>query len=163
MAWQICIFIKKIMDASFKIWKTNRHLYLKLLNNYSLEQLNKIPDGFSNNLVWNLGHIIVAQQGLVYRLSGLPVNVSEDMTNTYKNGSKPTGQTTQAEVDELKELLISLMEKTKADYTAGKFQNYTEYTTGTGFHLASTKEAIEFNNYHEALHLGFMMNIRKFI
>ncbi|MFY8009972.1 MAG: DinB family protein [Flavobacterium sp.] len=151
------------MEESFKIWETNRHLYLKLLSNYSLEQLNKIPDGFSNNLVWNLGHIIVAQQGLVYRLSGLPVNVSEDMTNTYKNGSKPTRQTTQAEVDELKELLISLMEQTKADYAAGKFQNYTEYTTGTGFHLASTKEAIEFNNYHEALHLGFMMNIRKFI
>lgn len=151
------------MDASFKIWETNRQLYLKLINNYSLEQLNKIPDGFSNNLVWNLGHIIVAQQGLVYRLSGLPVNVSEDMTNTYKNGSKPTGQTTQAEVDELKELLISLMEQTKADYAGGKFTGYNEYTTGTGFHLASTKEAIEFNNYHEALHLGFMMNIRKFI
>ena len=55
------------------------------------------------------------------------------------------------------------MEQTKTDFGAGKFQNYTEYTTGTGFHLASTKEAIEFNNYHEALHLGFMMNIRKFI
>ena len=151
------------MDASFKIWETNRHLYLKLINTYSLEQLNKIPDGFSNNLIWNLGHIIVAQQGLVYRLSGLPVNVSEEMTNTYKNGSKPTRQTTQAEVDKLKELLISLMEQTKTDFAAGKFQNYTEYTTGTGFHLASTKEAIEFNNYHEALHLGFMMNIRKFI
>ena len=151
------------MEESFKIWETNRHLYLKLLSNYSLEQLNKIPDGFSNNLVWNLGHIIVAQQGLVYRLSGLPVNVSEDMTNTYKNGSKPTRQTTQAEVDELKELLISLMEQTKADYAAGKFSSYNEYTTGTGFHLASTEEAIQFNNYHEALHLGFMMNIRKFI
>src|SRR5574343_108332 len=85
------------MEESFKIWETNRHLYLKLINNYSLEQLNKIPDGFSNNLIWNLGHIIVAQQGLVYRLSGLPVNVSEEMTNTYKNGSKPTGQTTQGE------------------------------------------------------------------
>ena len=151
------------MEESFKIWETNRHLYLKLLSNYSLEQLNKIPDGFSNNLVWNLGHIIVAQQGLVYRLSGLPVNVSEEMTNTYKNGSKPTGQTTQAEVDELKGLLITLMEQTRTDFAAGKFQNYTEYTTGTGFHLASTQEAIEFNNYHEALHLGFMMNIRKFI
>ena len=151
------------MDASFKIWETNRQSYLKLINNYTLEQLNKIPDGFSNNLIWNLGHIIVAHQGLVYRLSGLPVNVSEEMTNTYKNGSKPTGQTTQAEVDELKALLISLMEQTKADYAAGKFTGYNEYTTGTGFHLASTEEAIQFNNYHEALHLGFMMNIRKFI
>lgn len=151
------------MDASFKIWETSRQSYLKLLHNYTLEQLNKIPNGFSNNLIWNLGHIIVAQQGLVYRLSGLPINVSDEMNEKYRNGSKPTGQTTQAEVDELKTLLISLMEQTKADYAAGKFTTYNEYTTGTGFHLASTKEAIEFNNYHEALNLGFMMNIRKFV
>jgi hypothetical protein len=128
-----------------------------------LEQLNKIPEGFSNNLVWNLGHIIVAQQGLVYRLSGLPINVSAEMNEQYRNGSKPTGTTTQAEVDELKALLFSLIEKTKADYTAGKFITYNEYTTGTGFHLGNINDAMEFNNYHEALHMGFMMNIRKFI
>ena len=151
------------MDATFKIWETSRKLYLKLIENYSLEQMNKIPKGFSNNLAWNLGHIIVSQQGLVYRLSGFPTYVSDEMTNSYKNGSKPTGTTTQAEIDELKVLLFSLIEKTKEDYANGKFVTYTEYTTSTGFHLASTKEAIEFNNYHEGLHLGFMMNIRKFI
>ena len=151
------------MEATFKIWETNRHIYKTFLENYSLEQLNKIPTGFSNNLIWNLGHIIVSQQGLVYRLSGLPMNVSTEMMETYKNGSKPTGTNTQAELDELKVLLFSLLEKTKEDYAAGKFTDYNEYTTGTGFNLKSTKEAIEFNNYHEAMHLGFMINIRKFV
>ncbi|MBP8157242.1 MAG: DinB family protein [Flavobacterium sp.] len=151
------------MDATFKIWETNRKLYLKLIENYSLEQLNKIPEGFSNNLAWNFGHVIVAQQGLVYRLSGLPINVTDEMNEKYRNGSKPTGTTTQAELEELKVLLFSLLERTKEDYAAGKFITYNEYTTGTGFHLANLKDAIEFNNYHEALHMGFMMNIRKFI
>jgi hypothetical protein len=151
------------MDATFKIWETNRKHYLTLMENYTLEQLNTTPEGFSNNLAWNLGHIIVSQQGLVYRLSGLPTYVSDEMTNTYKNGTKPTGTTTQAEIDELKGLLFSLIEKTKEDYANGKFVTYNEYTTGTGFHLASTMEAMNFNNYHEAMHFGFMMNIRKFI
>jgi hypothetical protein len=151
------------MEATFKIWETSRTIYAKFLENYTLEQLNTIPTGFSNNLIWNLGHIIVSQQGLVYRLSGLPINVSDEMMQTYKNGSKPTGTTTQEEVDELKSLLFSLIEQTKKDYNDGKFVSYTEYTTGTGFNLTSTKEALEFNNYHEALHLGFMMNIRKFL
>ncbi len=151
------------MEATFKIWETNRNIYLRFFENYTLEQLNTIPTGFSNNLVWNLGHIIVSQQGLVYRLSGLPMNVTPEMMDTYKNGSKPTGATTQAEVDELKILLFSLLEKTKEDHAAGKFVSYNEYTTGTGFHLASIKDAMEFNNYHEAMHLGFMMNIRKFV
>jgi hypothetical protein len=114
-------------------------------------------------LIWNIGHVIVVQQGLVYRLSGLPTYVTDEMTNTYKNGSKPTRTKTQAEVDELKGLLVILMEKTKDDFANGKFITYNEFTTSTGFHLASIKEAMEFNNYHEAIHLGFMMNIRKFI
>jgi hypothetical protein len=151
------------MGSTFKIWETNRKHYLKLIESFSLEQLNKIPEGFSNNLVWNLGHIIVAQQGLVYRLSGLPINVSDEMNEKYRNGSKPTGTTTQAELDELKGLLFSLLEQTKKDFAAGKFTTYNEYTTGTGFHLANIKDAMEFNNYHEALHMGFMMNIRKFV
>ena len=151
------------METTFKIWETSRNVYATFLEKYTLEQLNTIPAGFSNNLVWNLGHIIVVQQALVYRLSGLPMYISDALFETYRNGSKPTGMTTQAEVDELKNLLFSLQEKTKEDYAAGKFVNYNEYTTGTGFHLASTEEALEFNNYHEALHLGFMMNIRKFL
>ena len=91
------------------------------------------------------------------------MNISDEMRNTYMNGTRPTGTTTQTEVDELKKLLFSLMEKTKEDYANDKFVAYNEYTTGTGFHLASIKDAIEFNNFHEGLHFGFMMNIRKFI
>ena len=151
------------MGTTFKIWETNRNLYLNFLKSYSLEQLNKIPDGFSNNLIWNIGHIIVSQQGLVYRLSGLPMHVSDAMFETYKNGSKPTGSTTAEEVSEIKSLLLTLIKKTKEDYANGKFTTYNEYTTSTGFNLTTTLEAMEFNNYHEAIHLGFMMNIRKFI
>lgn len=153
----------KTMDAAFKIWETNRNIYAKFFENYTLEQLNKIPAGFSNNLAWNLGHVIVAQQGLVYRLSGLPMNIPMELYETYKNGSKPTGTTTREEVDVLKGFLLSLMETTKTDYAAGKFTAYTQYTTSTGFHLASVEEAITFNNYHEGVHLGMMMNIRKFV
>ena len=59
------------METTFKIWRTNRNLYLEFFDKYTLEQLNKIPAGFSNNLIWNIGHIIVAQQGLIYKSSDL--------------------------------------------------------------------------------------------
>ena len=67
------------MEATFKILETSRNIYLKFLEGYTLEQLNKIPEGFSNNLIWNIGHIVVSQQGLIYRLSGLPVNVTKNI------------------------------------------------------------------------------------
>ena len=151
------------MESTFKIWETNRNIYLSFLENYSLAQLNKIPQGFSNNLIWNIGHIIAVQQGLVYSLSGLPMDISKKMKKTYQKGSYPTGNTTQAEVDEIKDLLMSLMSKTKKDYADGKFISYSEYTTSTGFNLTSSEEAMEFNNYHEGIHLGCILKIRKFI
>lgn len=151
------------MEATFKIWKTSRAIYLKFLESYSLEQLNKIPEGMSNNLIWNIGHIIVSQQGLIYRLSGLPRYVTDEMTAKYQNGSVPTGNTTLEEVNEIKSLLISTMNQTISDYENGVFKEYTPYETKTGFSLQNLNDAIEFNNYHEGIHLGFMMKIKKFI
>jgi len=49
------------MDATFRIWETSRNIYSKFFDNYSLEQLNTIPAGMSNNLIWNMGHVIVSQ------------------------------------------------------------------------------------------------------
>lgn len=151
------------MDSIFKTWKTSRALSAKYFDNYTLEQLNKIPDGFSNNLVWNIGHIIVAQQALIYKGSNSEGYISKELFELYKPGTRPTGKTTQQEVIELKTLLLSLIEKTETDFSNGKFITYNERMTGTGFYLNSLKDAFEFNNYHEGLHLGFMMAIQKFI
>ncbi len=151
------------MESVFKTWKTSRKLLSDYFDKYTLEQLNHIPAGYSNNLIWNIGHIIVAQQSLVYKLSGLPGYVSDDLISKYKPGTKPAGPVSQEEADELKTLLLSLVEKTETDFQNGAFVTFTERMTGTGFHLTSLQDAFEFNNYHEGLHLGYMMGIRKFV
>ncbi|MQP23882.1 DinB family protein [Flavobacterium sp. LMO8] len=151
------------MEATFRIWQTSRGLYQNFLDNYSLEQLNTIPAGMSNNLIWNIGHVIVSQQKLVYALSGLTMHIPDSLFEKYQNGSRPDGKTTQAEVDEIKKLLSEMVEKTKADFEAGIFKEFHPYQTKTGFHLETLKEAMEFNNYHEGIHLGIMLQIKKFL
>jgi hypothetical protein len=151
------------MDTTFNINQSSRNTITSILDNHTLDQLNTIPEGFSNNLIWNIGHIIVVQQMLVYKLSGLPMMVPEEMVDKYKRGSKPEHSVTQEEVDEFKKLLWSTVEQTKKDFTNGIFKNFTEFTTMTGYTMKTAKEAMEFNNYHEAIHTGIMMQIRKFI
>ncbi len=151
------------MKSIFKAWKTSRQLHLDFFDRCTLEQLNQIPQGFNNNLIWNIGHIIVAQQSLIYKSSDVPMYISDDLFHRYKPGTKPTRTVSSDEADELKSLLTSLIEQTEADFYKGKFVVFNERTTGTGFHLASLREALEFNNYHEGLHLGFMMSIKKFV
>lgn len=151
------------MKTTFRIWETSRNLYLKYLETYSLEQLNKIPDGFSNNLIWNIAHIIVSQQKLVYTLSGLPMHISQEMLEKYQNGSKPDGKVSETEVDVIRSLLISTINQTKSDYESGIFKEFNPYQTKTGFYLETLQEAMTFNNYHEGIHYGIMMQIKKFL
>jgi hypothetical protein len=151
------------MTSTFDINHTSRNVISKFLENHTLDQLNKVPEGFSNNLIWNIAHIIVVQQMLVYNLSGLPMMVSDEMVSKYKRGTKPENNVTQAELEEIKSLLFSTSEKAKNDFAADIFKDYTEFTTMSGFNIKSAKSAMEFNNYHEAIHTGIMMQIRKFI
>jgi hypothetical protein len=119
------------MEAILKAWKTSRQLYLKFFDHYSLEQLNKIPQGFSNNLIWNIGHVIVAQQSLVYRGSNVPMPIPESLLEMYKPGTRPTRDVTQEEVKELKHLLIAVIDQFESDIQKDIFKTYQERTTAT--------------------------------
>jgi hypothetical protein len=151
------------MGDTFAITRTSRNIIAKYLDEYTLEQLNKIPTGFNNNLIWNIAHIVVVQQMLVYNLSGLPMLVSKEMVDSYKRGTKPVHDLTQQEVDEIKSLLTTTIDQTEKDFASGIFKNYNEFTTMTGFNLKTAQDAMAFNYYHEAVHTGVMMGIRKFV
>ena len=151
------------MTSVFKVHRTIREIFLKILEQHSVEQLNKIPEGFNNNIIWNAAHCIASQQVLVYKLSGLPTMVSDDFINKYKKGTKPEGDVSQAEVDEIKTLLISTLLRTERDYANAVFNNYTAYTTSMGNELTNTDDALNFVSYHEGMHTGVVMSIRKLI
>lgn len=151
------------MNWAFDITLKSRAVLKTIIETYSLEELNKIPERFNNNIIWNIAHTIAVQQSLVYKLSGLPPIISEDMISRFRKGTKPEGDLTQAEVDEIKGLLFSTIEKTKEDYENEVFQNYNEYTVTTKNTLTNVMEAIEFNNFHEGIHLGYILALKKSI
>jgi hypothetical protein len=151
------------MNQTFDITRTSRKILSQMLQNYTLEQLNKIPEGYNNNLIWNIAHIVVVQQMLTYKLSGLPMMISDEMVEKYKKGTKPEHIATQAEVDEILSLLSQTIDQTEADFSSENFKNYSEYPTSTGFVLKSATDAMAFNYFHEGLHIGIIMSLRKFI
>jgi hypothetical protein len=151
------------MNSIFDITRTSRKIASQILQTYTLDQLNKIPEGFNNNIIWNIGHIIVVQQMLTYNLSGLPMMISNAMVEKYKKGTKPEHIVLQSELEEMQTLLLETIDKTEADFSAKTFRDFHDYPTSTGFILKSADEAMAFNYFHEGLHIGIMMSIRKFI
>ncbi len=151
------------MNETFEITQTSRTLLFNLIQDLTLEQLNTIPSGFNNNIIWNIGHIIVIQQMLVYNLSGLSMQVSADLVSRYKKGTRPSGLVAYTEVQDLKKLLFSTIEQTQIDFENHIFKNFTEYKVMTGFVIKNASDAIAFNYYHEALHTGVIMSLKKLV
>lgn len=135
---------------------------LRVIDGLSIAQLNQIPHGFNNNLIWNLAHALVTQQILVYKFSGLPVNVPATWIESFKKGSSPkdtfVDETTKNEIIHQLMETIALLE---VDIEAGKFSQYEVYTTSFGLTLHDAIEAMQFNNVHEAMHLGYMMALKR--
>ncbi|MBX9852897.1 MAG: DinB family protein [Cytophagaceae bacterium] len=151
------------MKKEFAILKVTRKNILNLIQNFSDEQLIKIPSGFNNNILWNAGHVITANQKLCYALSGLPVNMPESYSSLFGKGSNPRDWTSTPEIAKVKELLISTADLMESDYNKGVFKTYKEYETSYGYPLKNIEEAIAFNNVHEGLHLGVIMTLRKLV
>jgi hypothetical protein len=151
------------MEYVFDSLSKGRVLMLKLVEGLSIEQLNKIPDGFNNNIAWNIAHLVVTQQLLCYKMSGLPCLVSDEMIAMYKKGSVPTKSITQEEFNEIVELFISLAIKFEEDYKNRIFQTYNEYTTSVNVTLVDIKSAATFNLFHEGIHLGVLLALRKLV
>lgn len=149
------------MQFQFEIHKQTRQHFLSILKKHSIEELNTIPEGFNNNLIWNAGHCLSSQQGLQYGLSGLEMKIDQSFVEKFKKGSSPLIQHDQNTVNQIKTLLLETSDQLKEDYNSGIFKNYNEYQTSYGITLQSIEDAIPFNNGHEMLHLGYMMALSR--
>jgi hypothetical protein len=128
-----------------------------------LDQLNQIPPGFRNNLCWHVGHVIVTQQLLMYKNSGLPTKVPSEIINGFRKGTQPDGKIGPEAWSSLTAQLRSTVNEVWQDYHAGVFANYEPYPTSYGYQLNDIEDAIAFNNVHEGLHLGHAQAMRHLV
>ena len=151
------------MDKQFDVLRANRLLILKIIDNYSLEQLNKIPKGFKNNIAGNVAHLLVTQQLLCYKFSGLSLNIPDETVDRYSKGTAPKSDLTKQEFEQIKAQFLSITDKFEQDYKNDIFKTYLSYTTSANVTLNSISDAIEFNNFHEGIHLGYILTLKKLV
>lgn len=149
------------MEKSFSYLAQTRQNILAIYEKHE-EKAFVIPKGFKNHLFWNLAHCVVTQQILCYKLSGKPMLIDNNFVEKYKKGTVPSLEIVSPnEISKTKELLFTTIEQTKEDYRFGVFSSFEEYSTSYGISLTSFEDAIQFNNIHESLHLGYMMAMVK--
>lgn len=149
------------MENLFDITLQNRKNLAYLMDHTPRAQLLRIPEGHRNSIWWNIAHVVVSQQGLVYNLSKLPLMVSEELVGKYRKGTVPDGTATDEEINTIRDILLSTIEQTREDYRTGRFKEYVEYTTSARVTLRNVEDAIAFNLFHEGLHMAVILAIQK--
>ena len=149
------------MEKQFEIIRKTRNFLLSIVEGLSLEQVNKIPEGFNNNIAWNLGHVIAAQQGVCYLRAGLPMIIDGELFKKFKPESKPELPASPEEINQLKTLLFSTIDVLEEDYKTGKFSAYVPWTTRYGVQINTIEDAISFLSFHDGLHVGYTMALRR--
>jgi len=150
--------MKRIQDL-----KKIRESLLTVVSSLTNEQLNTVPAGFNNNIIWNMGHLLVTQQGICYRPAGEAMHLDAAFYDRFKPGSKPEGPVSDEDIAWIKTELLRLIDVFEADFQSGKFQNYTPWTTRLSGEIDSIQAAIDFVYFHEGLHYGYAMALKKLV
>ncbi|MBV8253095.1 MAG: DinB family protein [Chitinophaga sp.] len=151
------------MKNAITIIRNYRTQALELFDTFSAEQLNLIPEGFNNNILWNLGHLITSDQQIWYRASHQPYRINKEFIETFRRGTKPEQAYDQAQIQQVKGYMIHTIDDFVADYNSGLFKEYTNWTPLVGGEVTSLDEAIAFSAFHHGLHASAINRIRKFI
>jgi hypothetical protein len=153
------------MNKVFDFIINSRKAFIQLIDGLTIEELNRIPDGYNNNIIWNFGHIVVSTQTLCYVRTGVLQDAASVKFNEYyKKDTKPTYTVTEEEVAELKVIALESIEKIKEDYTSGKFSYITPFTTATyGVQMNSIEEILITTIGHDNVHQGYAWALKKLV
>jgi hypothetical protein len=151
------------MDKIFETAIFTRKSLIKILSSMSEKSMLRIPETHRNSVFWNVAHLMVTQQLLAYKLSGLPLDLEDSFVKRYAKGSEATEAVSAEDITFVKENLVSLSEKVQQDFEEGLFKSYNPYMTSTGIELTTIEEALKFSAFHDGIHLGVVLSLKKLV
>lgn len=143
----------------FTFW---RYRTIQALDATSEEQADYLPEGFTNTVRWNLGHILVTADFALERFTDIEKILPGHYTALFKAGTRPEewmeSPPTLVEIKHylleqnncMKELEGKLDDSLQHDFSIGSYLN-----------LKTTGELLLFLMNHENLHLGTISGLKR--
>lgn len=133
-----------------------RKVSLKGIEGISEEKALVIPNGFQNNILWQLGHIFVVHEKLVLAPLEIPMEQFEKMSEYFGPGTSPASW--ENEPPNLKEVIQLLEQQPKRleQLLQGKLTEIVRhpFTTKSGLRLETSEQLVSFALYHEGVHIS---------
>lgn len=145
----------KNLFGQINFWRT---IMIELLKESSEESLYKIPDGFSNNLIWNAGHVLVTYDEYLSKLVDEKKQLEKVYYQCFSTGTNPAdwieGPPPLQSIMQHMEEQPYVMEKLLAGRLQEKLSQPLAYEK-------TVEELLCFLISHECYHLGTMKSISR--
>jgi hypothetical protein len=99
----------------------------------------------------------------MYSLSGNNIHIYQKWVINYDKGTFPKIPATDKDLEEIKTLLFSTLDFLDEDIKNSIFKKYYSFTTSTNQVIDSFESAFTFVLFHDGIHLGSVLAIRKFV
>lgn len=128
------------------------------------ENADIIPAGFPNSLRWQLGHVLVSFEYIVFHMAGEEVKLPEGYSEMFTRGTSPKDWTADPpKVAELKELLSEQMGRFKDTFGSRLDETIEETFKAGPVELNTIGELILFALFHESEHGGCIKGLHRAI
>jgi uncharacterized damage-inducible protein DinB len=160
--------IEKVRDSMaqslFKQLEFIRNVTIQAAQGMTEQSLDLVPEGFNNNVRWNLGHIYLVQEKFAFHFAGEPMLLPPGFERLFAKGTKPADWN--EEVPTLAALLELLADQPKRIREAlqHRLEEPVEqpFTTGSGLTLSSIGEFLSYTLYHEGMHFTAINLLKRF-
>jgi len=139
------------MIELLKRLEENRKLLLSQTKYLTADQYNLIPLGFNNNIIWNMGHLLVTGDSILYRNSPDLCPEYEFPGSRYGMGSKPEDFSSETEINYIRQSLSETVSLYKiATGIDQPIANSGSTTTATVSFIGG--DDLQFLFFHEDMH-----------
>ncbi|MCU9614430.1 DinB family protein [Caldibacillus lycopersici] len=123
-----------------------------------------VPDGFNNNIRWNLGHIPVVQEALVFGTLGEKQALPEAFSEYFRPGSKPADWTSEPPTLEEIATVLSNQKLRIREALQGRLEETLPkpFTLPAGITFQTVSETLLFSCVHEGFHIEAIKRIYRF-
>ena len=143
--------------------KVIRNNTINAVKELSESQADSVPEGFNNNIRWNLGHVYVVQERFAFGFIKEPL-MPEGFTELFGRDSKPSEWKVQPPT--LPELIKLLEDQTGRieEKLSNRLDEVVEkpYAMPSGLTLKTTGEFLTFSMYHEGMHIQSIKMLKRF-
>ena len=153
--------MRKFLFDQLKVIRSNT---LNSVKQLSESQADSVPEGFNNNIRWNLGHVYLVQERFAFGFAQEPMLMPQGFTDLFGRDTRPSEWKVQPPT--LPDLIQLLEDQTSR--IEEKLSNRLDeavvkpFAMPSGLTLRTIGEFLTFSMYHEGMHVQTIKMLKRF-